>query len=106
MRETIIAIHWIDDRPEYVFPLTFEYLMESGEWLGLCLELGTATSADTLEDIKSQLNDAVELQLNEVERLGFVNEYLLQNNVHIRALSAHKSAAAGDRQKFQLTMAE
>ena len=84
MRETIIALHWVvADCPDYVFPLTYEYQKDTDgeEWVGVCLELGTAASADTLDEVKKQLNDAVWLQLNEIERLGFIEEYLPQNNI-------------------------
>ena len=38
--------------------------------------LGTSTFSDKLEDTQAELREALELQLNEVERLGYVREYL------------------------------
>ena len=81
-RETIVVTHTDDlGIPDYTFNLTFAYLQEEGQWVGICDELGTATCSETLEQTKADLKDAVELQLNEVDRLSDVKGYLTDNNV-------------------------
>lgn len=69
--------------PDYVIVLTFEFNQESNQWVGLCLELGTSTFADSLEQTRLELQEAVELQLNEMEKLTEVTEYLVENHVRI-----------------------
>ena len=89
MRETATVIHRSTaGSPDYVIVLTFEFTQEANQWVGLCLELGTSTFADDLEQTRLQLREAVELQLNEVERLCFVREYLAENHVHIVPIGA------------------
>ena len=89
MRETIIGIHYeMEPRaPDFVFPLTLDFEQEGTLWVGTCLELGTSTFAESLDALRQELQDAVVLQLNEVENLGFIDEYLEENRVHVTRLS-------------------
>lgn len=66
---------------DHVLTLTLDYVEESGQWVGVCLELGTSTFAESLETVRLELREAVELQLNELERLRVVEEYLRDNHV-------------------------
>ena len=72
MRDTIIAIHHQKEigSPDFVFPLTFDLEREGEQWTGTCLEFGTSTFGDTLDEVRKELQEAVQLQLNEAERLG------------------------------------
>ena len=82
--------------PDYVIVLTFEFNQESNQWVGLCLELGTSTFADSLEQTRLELQEAVELQLNEMEKLTEFRNYLAEN--HVRTVPIDPvclSAAAG-----------
>ena len=92
MRDTIIAIHYEKENrsPDFVFPLTFDLEREGEQWTGTCLELGTSTFGDTFDEARRELQEAVTLQLNEVERLGFIVDYLEENRV-----SAIRFADAG-----------
>lgn len=84
VRDTITVIHRNGlGFPDYVIVLTFEYSEESGKWVGVCLELGTSAFADALERVREELHEAVELQLNEMERLGHVQDFLEENHVRI-----------------------
>ncbi len=84
MRDTVTVIHRTPQgAPDYVMLLTFDFVKEAGEWAGVCLELGTAASSCTLEQAREQLQEAVELQLNEMERLCTIDEYLEDNHVHV-----------------------
>lgn len=83
MQETIFSIHYAKEggSPDYAFPLTFDLARTGAQWTGICLELGTSTFGDTFDEVKTELQQAVTLQLNEVERLGFISEYLEENDV-------------------------
>jgi predicted RNase H-like HicB family nuclease len=50
--------------------LTLEFRREDGYWLGRCRELGTATDGRSLERVKRELLELVELHLNELEEVG------------------------------------
>ena len=83
-RETVVVTHTDNlGVPDYTIKLTFAYLQEAGHWVGVCAELGTSAFADTLEQMQTELKDAVELQLNEVERITDVKDYLADNDVAI-----------------------
>lgn len=69
--------------PEYSIALTCTYTLEADQWVGVCEQLGTPAFADTLEQARAELQEAVQLQLNEVERLTDVREYLEENGVSI-----------------------
>ena len=101
MRETTTVIHRkAEGSPDYVIVLTFEFTQESRQWTGLCLESGTSAFAYTLEQTRLELHEAVELQLNEMERLGYIQDYLAENHVRIVPIAAVNAssgfAVAGD----------
>ena len=85
MRDTIIAIHYGKEirSPDFLLPLTIDLDREREQWTGTCLELGTSTFGDTLDEVRKELQEAIALQLNEVERLGFTTDYLEENRVPI-----------------------
>ena len=66
---------------DYAIELTLLYYFESGQWVGVCDELGTSAFADSLEQMKIELRDAVALQLNEIERIADIRDYLVSNQV-------------------------
>ena len=55
MRETGIAVRSSNGNPEEAILLTVEFREYSGQWLAECLELGTATYADSLEEASRRL---------------------------------------------------
>ena len=57
MRDTIIAIHYqtTTRSPDFVFPLTIDLGRDGEAWSGTCLELGTSTFGDTLEEVRTEL---------------------------------------------------
>ena len=84
MQESVTVIHTDEHGfSDYAVTLTCTYVQESGQWVGVCEELGTSTFSDKLEDTQAELREALELQLNEVEGLGYVREYLDQNRVTV-----------------------
>ena len=85
MRETIIAVHKKGETGviDFFAPLTFDFEQEGERWVGICLELGTSTFSNSLQEIREELLECVELQLNEVSRLGFTADYLQENRVRV-----------------------
>jgi len=81
MRDNVIAVRMHPDRPESIVLLTVDLRQEENVWVGTCLELGTSTYAEALEELQEELASAILLQLNEVERLGFMKEYLREHGV-------------------------
>ena len=51
-----------------ILTLTFE--QEQDDWVGTCMELGTSTFADTLEECQSELEELVGHHLDVLEELG------------------------------------
>ena len=84
MQDTVTIIHRDSQgSADYVVLLTLDFQEEAGDWVGICLELGTAAEAGTLEQAREQLLEAVDLQLNEMERLCDIEEYLEDNHVRV-----------------------
>lgn len=84
MQGLSFAIHHAKaGKPDFIIPLTFDITKEEEKWVGVCLELGTSTFADSLEGVKEELMEAISLQLNETEKLGFIWDYLREHNVRI-----------------------
>ncbi len=89
MRDTAIAIRKDEQgAPNGVIVLTADYDEYDEKWVGTILELGVSTYADSLKDLRHELSEATLLQLNEVERLGYMDEYLIDHGVKVLALSA------------------
>ncbi len=87
MREFPIYTYTTDSGVrDFLVQLTYEYFREDSEWVGVCLELETSAYSDDLDSAREELQDAVALQLSEVERLGYLHEYLADNRV-----MAHKT---------------
>ena len=101
MRDTIIVIHYQKETrsPDFVLPLTVHLEHESERWTATCLELGTSTFGDTLDKVRQELHEAITLQLNEVDRLGFITDYLEENRVPIIRLP---DAGASNESPFAL----
>ena len=72
--------------------LNTEFAPEEGQWVGVCRELGTVAYADTLDEVNEELEDAVNLQLNEMERIADVQLYLAQNEVAFKPIPAYQAA--------------
>lgn len=75
--------------------LTIDFREHLGQWLAECLELGTATYAETLDEVRREIRDNVTLQLNSVEELGFMDEYLRQHTVALIPLETSHVSKEG-----------
>ncbi len=95
LREVVHLLYREGGDVKAIYALNVKYFKEEGQWLGECLELGTATFADTLEEVQEELVEAIALQVNEVDRDGFAEEYLAERGVE----TAHtvKCASESDR---------
>ena len=93
MQEAAIVVHTNDaGSPDYFMPLTMEYVSQEGNWVGACLEIGASSFADELDEMKSRLFEAVDLQLSEMERLGFLEEFLQDHSVSAYPIPPLESA--------------
>ena len=91
VQESITVIHSDDQgSSDYAITLTCTYTQESGQWVGVCEELGTSAFSDTLEHAQVELREAMDLQLNEVERLGYAREYLDKNQVPVASILTNR----------------
>ena len=100
MRQQTFAIHYDIEKgaSDYIVPLTLDFQEEEGKWVGVCLEIGTSAFADTLEELRKEIGNAVTLQLDEIERLGFLDEFLQDHNVRPIILAPPTKGGA----KFEL----
>ena len=81
LRESIAVLHYADGVVIEVLILTAEFGQEGDQWVGECVELGTATCSDTLEGVRRELNELIVLHVNEVDRLGFAKEFFSERGV-------------------------
>ncbi len=93
MTETVQVIHSDESgASDYIINLTLNYYQEAGQWVGFCEELGTSAFADDLEQTQAELREAVELQLNGVESITDVRDYLADNQVVIQPVKPSRQA--------------
>ena len=88
LRETVVAIRYGNEGPASMVQITVEYQQAGEKWLAECLELGTATEALSLDDVRREISEAIVLQLNEVDQLGFIEEFLSQHGTRWIPFSA------------------
>ena len=70
-------------RREGYIIVTVEFLQEDGQWVGRCLELGTATCADTLDEVHEAMIEALELHLNALEETGERARFFRKHGIRI-----------------------
>lgn len=56
---------------------------EADQWVGECLELGTATQADTIEDLQLELRELIGLHLNTLEKTGQRAQFLKDHGIRM-----------------------
>ena len=87
-RESIQVFHIaFQGALDFAITLNCNYNREGDQWVGICDELGTSAFSDTLEKTRSELQQAIQLQLNEVERITDIRDYLADNEVAIQPVS-------------------
>ena len=65
--------------------LTLSFEREGDVWVGVCLELGTSTFADTLEECQSELLEFVEENLNLLEEVGERDRFFKKWGITVRS---------------------
>ena len=63
--------------------LTFRFEPEDEEWFGMCVELGTATCAGSLEQLEEELRDLVGLHLATLQETGRLGQVLEEYGVRV-----------------------
>ena len=106
MRDTLIAVRTTRGRPQSLVLLTIDLRQEENWWVGTCIELGTSSYAEALDDVRAEMADAILLQLNEVERLGYMQEYLREHGVTEVKLPLDSHAPAQPQESWGLVGAE
>ena len=61
--------------------LNLAFQKEDDLWLGECLELGTATFGDTLEEAKDRLKETALLHLDTLEDVGERERFFKEHNI-------------------------
>ncbi len=64
--------------------LTVRFAKEGDQWTAECLELGTATCADTFEEIQEAIRAMISLHLNGLEDVGTRKAFFRKHNIRIR----------------------
>ncbi len=59
------------------------YWKENEQWLGECDELGTATFADTIEEVQAELKAMILLHLNTLEETGERDRFFKERGIKI-----------------------
>lgn len=95
MTTQLVAVHHRETGPEDLILLQCDFEQDGDQWVAECLQLGTAAYASTLEKVREELGAAILLQLNQVQRLGYMEEYLKEHRVQVRRLTPPKSAQSG-----------
>lgn len=99
--ERIILAHRTADVHDFTIELFLNYRTEEGEWVGVCEQLGAAANAATLAETKEILKDLVLLQLNGIEGLTGITDYLAENGVTVMEPESHRD----NESNFTLTTA-
>ena len=105
MMDTFVAFHIQDGSPLKLILLNIDIKQADDVWVGTCLELGTSTFADSVEELHGEIADAVLLQLNEVEELGFMKDYLREHGVAIMQLPDHSIVSSEPSHRWALATA-
>ncbi|MCY4625594.1 MAG: hypothetical protein OXC99_11430 [Chloroflexi bacterium] len=81
LRESFAMLHYSERVVTEVLILTAEFDQEGDQWTGECLELGTATCADTFEDVRKELYELVDLHVNGVDKMGGIEDFLSERGI-------------------------
>lgn len=72
---------------EYII-LTVKFQKEGDVWTAQCLELGTATDADSLEEAEEAIEEAILLHLEGIEEAGERERFFAEHRIKVHH---HKS---------------
>lgn len=80
-----VTLHRVADDTLYIITLRTFFEEEGDRWTGTCHELGTSAYGNTLEEAAADLRDAIALQVNEMRKLGYEEEYFRENGIQVSA---------------------
>ena len=86
MLESCVVFRTKGSEPIEIIQLICEFHQDGDRWTSECLELGTAAYGMTLDEARNQIGEAIQLQLNQLEEMGFVDEFLRDHRVHPRQI--------------------
>ena len=72
--------------------VTVRFFEEEDQWAAECVELGTATCADTFEEAKTAINAMVLLHLNALADADMCRDFLKKHGVKFHKGEANKPA--------------
>lgn len=112
LRENMLLVRYKKSKPDLALMLTAEFRMEGDQWLAECVETGVATFGPTLDEARSGLIDAMAMDLECTEKLGFLADYLEERKIrpmmvapprclgHARTGNAWAASAAAPRDRI------
>ncbi len=74
--------------------LIFSFEPEDEGWFGKCVELGTATSAESLVQLEEELRDLVGLHLVTLEETGRLGQVIDERGVEVHAEMPTETSAS------------
>ena len=81
LQENLAVLHYDGEVVSEVLVLTAVFSQEGDQWAGECLELGTAMCADSLEETRKDLYEAIGMLVDQVNRDGCAATYLREHGV-------------------------
>jgi len=64
--------------------VTIEFWKEGGVYVTRCPELDMLSQGDSLEEAKSNLFEVIEIQFEEMEEMGTLDEFLEENGFRVK----------------------
>ncbi|HEY1294693.1 MAG TPA: hypothetical protein VGJ60_16570 [Chloroflexota bacterium] len=87
--------------------LRLEFRHDGQQWLGECIELGTATFGPRLEQVQRELKELVELHLNELEDVGERPHFFAEHGIEPdQELAEHLRHHVEEEGGFCVTLAQ
>ena len=62
---------------------------DDGQFAAYCLELGTATCGDTIEEALSNLQEAIVVHLNALDEVGTRERVFKERNIVVHPMASH-----------------
>ncbi|HZP95370.1 MAG TPA: hypothetical protein VFC31_03405 [Candidatus Limnocylindria bacterium] len=72
--------------------LTVRFTQDGDQWLAECVELGTATYADSFEDVQAEIAELIELHLSTLEQTGQRAKFFKEHGIKLYPAGANVPA--------------
>jgi predicted RNase H-like HicB family nuclease len=63
--------------------LTLTFSREDDQWIGECEELGVGTFGDSLDEVRAELEELVQLDLNGLEAIGERERFFAEHGIEL-----------------------